>query len=110
MTGYPRLNCGDIMRCRQVWQHSHRLKVLTQLRFQLSHRSRGALPAWRHCRHKKKRDMNSTSLVLAQFGCGYWGPNLLRNFSAVDGCEVRYVVDSSPERRAFVETNFPRTR
>ena len=54
--------------------------------------------------------MNSNPLVLAQFGCGYWGPNLLRNFSAVSGCEVRYVVDSSPERRAFVETNFPRTR
>ena len=54
--------------------------------------------------------MNSKPLVLAQFGCGYWGPNLLRNYSAVSGCEVRYVVDSSPERRAFVETNFPRTR
>jgi predicted dehydrogenase len=26
------------------------------------------------------------------------------------GCSVKYVVDSSPERRAFVETNFPRTR
>ena len=54
--------------------------------------------------------MDSKSLVLAQFGCGYWGPNLLRNFSSLTGCEVRYVVDSSPERRAFVETNFPRTR
>ena len=54
--------------------------------------------------------MDSGSLVLAQFGCGYWGPNLLRNFSSIAGCEVRYVVDSSPERRAFVETNFPRTR
>jgi predicted dehydrogenase len=47
---------------------------------------------------------------LAQVGCGYWGPNLLRNFSALAGCEVRYVVDSSPERRAFVEANFPQTR
>lgn len=54
--------------------------------------------------------MNSTPLVVAQFGCGYWGPNLLRNFSSITECEVRYVVDSSPERRAFVETNFPRTR
>lgn len=54
--------------------------------------------------------MDTNPLVLAQFGCGYWGPNLLRNFSAISGCQVRYVVDSSPERRAFVETNFPRTR
>ncbi|PYL02729.1 MAG: oxidoreductase, partial [Verrucomicrobia bacterium] len=46
---------------------------------------------------------------MAQIGCGYWGPNLLRNFSALPGCSVKYVVDSSPERRGFVERNFPRT-
>jgi predicted dehydrogenase len=50
------------------------------------------------------------NLVLAQLGCGYWGPNLLRNFSALHGCAVKYVVDSSPERRAFVEANFPLSR
>ena len=49
-------------------------------------------------------------LVLAQIGCGYWGPNLLRNFSALPGCTVKYVVDSSPERRAFVSANFSFSR
>lgn len=49
-------------------------------------------------------------LVLAQIGCGYWGPNLLRNFSALPGCAVKYVVDSSAERRAFVAANFPGSR
>src|SRR2546430_15996964 len=53
--------------------------------------------------------MNTNGTVLAQVGCGYWGPNLLRNFSSLPKCRVKYVVDSSPERRAFVETNFPRT-
>ncbi len=53
--------------------------------------------------------MNSNPLVLAQFGCGYWGPNLLRNFSALPDCSVKYVVDASAERRGFVTTNFPRT-
>jgi predicted dehydrogenase len=53
--------------------------------------------------------MTRNETVLAQLGCGYWGPNLLRNFSALPKCRVKYVVDSSPERRAFVETNFPRT-
>src|SRR6266403_4022074 len=53
--------------------------------------------------------MNTNGTVLAQIGCGYWGPNLLRNFSSLPNCRVKYVVDSSPERRAFVETNFPRT-
>ena len=50
------------------------------------------------------------NLVLAQIGCGYWGPNLLRNFSALPRCTVKYVVDSSAERRGFVEANFPLTR
>jgi predicted dehydrogenase len=53
--------------------------------------------------------MNSGKLVLAQVGCGYWGPNLLRNFSALPNCSVKYVVDLSAERRAFVERNFPQT-
>jgi predicted dehydrogenase len=50
------------------------------------------------------------NLVLAQFGCGYWGPSRLRNFSALPGCTVKYVVDLSAERRGFVESNFPRSR
>lgn len=53
--------------------------------------------------------MNTNQLLLAQFGCGYWGPNLLRNFSALPHCQVKYVVDPSPDRRAFVESNFPTT-
>ena len=54
--------------------------------------------------------MNKNKLVIAQYGCGYWGPNLVRNFSALPDCEVRYVVDSSPERRAFIEASFPPTQ
>jgi predicted dehydrogenase len=54
--------------------------------------------------------MNTNGTVLAQLGCGYWGPNLLRNFSSLPNCRVKYVVDSSPERRGFVESNFPRTK
>ena len=53
--------------------------------------------------------MESRPIVFAQFGCGYWGPNLLRNFSALPNCSVKYVVDSSSERRTFVERQFPRT-
>src|SRR5258705_206758 len=54
--------------------------------------------------------MSSKQKTLAQIGCGYWGPNLLRNFSAQSDCRVKYVVDLSPERRNYVETNFPRTQ
>jgi predicted dehydrogenase len=54
--------------------------------------------------------MSTNKIVLAQIGCGYWGPNLVRNFSSLQDCWVKYVVDSSPDRRAFVESNFSRTR
>lgn len=54
--------------------------------------------------------MSEKQITLAQIGCGYWGPNLLRNFSAQQDCWVKYVVDLSAERRSYVETNFPRTR
>jgi predicted dehydrogenase len=47
--------------------------------------------------------------MVAQIGCGYWGPNLLRNFSALPNCSVKYLVDPSAERRRFVEANFPAT-
>jgi predicted dehydrogenase len=53
--------------------------------------------------------MKTENIVVAQIGCGYWGPNLLRNFSAVSNCRVKYLVDPSPERRAFVTKNFPAT-
>lgn len=49
-------------------------------------------------------------ICVAQIGCGYWGPNLLRNLSSLPDCRVKYVVDNSAERRHYVETNFPRTK
>jgi predicted dehydrogenase len=53
--------------------------------------------------------MSTTGLTLGMIGCGYWGPNLLRNFAAQEGARVKYVADRSPERRAFVTKNHPGT-
>jgi predicted dehydrogenase len=53
--------------------------------------------------------MKNQFIQLAQIGCGYWGPNLLRNFATLPNCRVKYVVDASPERRAFVQANYPQT-
>ena len=50
------------------------------------------------------------TVVVAQLGCGYWGPNLLRNYTTLPGCQVKYVADASSERRSFVTANFPKTR
>ncbi len=57
-----------------------------------------------------RKQLMKETFTLAQFGCGYWGPNLLRNFSALKNGRVKYVVDASAERRAFVQANFPRTQ
>jgi len=44
---------------------------------------------------------------IAQIGCGYWGPNLLRNLVANKECEVKTVVDLSEDRRNFVKGLYP---
>src|SRR5438034_11464853 len=47
---------------------------------------------------------------VAQLGCGYWGPNLLRNFSAQADCHVAIVAENDPKRRQYVEATYPKTR
>jgi predicted dehydrogenase len=47
---------------------------------------------------------------IAVVGYGYWGPNLVRNFSLVDGARVVAVVDQRPDRRATVEKLYPTVR
>lgn len=53
--------------------------------------------------------MSEKPVTLAQIGCGYWGPNLLRNFSAQKDCQVKFVAEASSERRAYVASNFPKS-
>jgi len=43
-------------------------------------------------------------------GLGYWGPNLARNFAAIDGCELRWLCDASPEARDRLAPSFPSAR
>jgi predicted dehydrogenase len=40
-------------------------------------------------------------------GCGYWGPNLIRNFSSCPQTEVVAVCDASPARLEAIGRNFP---
>lgn len=47
------------------------------------------------------------TVTIAQIGCGYWGPNLLRTFNLADACVVKYVVDQAEDRRNFVSRNYP---
>ncbi len=40
-------------------------------------------------------------------GCGYWGPNLVRNFNAVRDCHVKMVCDRDPHRLAHIGKLYP---
>ena len=46
-------------------------------------------------------------LHIAQFGVGYWGPNLLRNLVMNKSSHVKTVVDLSKERRDYVKSLYP---
>ncbi|MCK6550029.1 Gfo/Idh/MocA family oxidoreductase [Myxococcota bacterium] len=52
----------------------------------------------------------STRPTLGMIGCGYWGPNLLRNYAALDEITLKTVADRAPERRKWVEKQFPKVR
>ncbi len=47
------------------------------------------------------------TVVLAQVGCGYWGPNLLRSFGSVPGARMKTLCDLRPGRLEWARANFP---
>jgi predicted dehydrogenase len=44
---------------------------------------------------------------VAVIGCGYWGPNLVRNFRSLPGVKVSVVCDKSRERLDYVGQLYP---
>jgi len=51
--------------------------------------------------------MKDGVVTVAQIGCGYWGPNLLRNFVSRKKCRVKWVAELNSDRRKYVERNYP---
>lgn len=54
--------------------------------------------------------MNSNSnkpINVAVIGCGYWGPNLIRNFKALSECNVKIVCDLDKKRLAHMKQLYP---
>ncbi|MFP6768431.1 MAG: Gfo/Idh/MocA family oxidoreductase, partial [Planctomycetaceae bacterium] len=47
---------------------------------------------------------------VAVIGYGYWGPNLVRNFSGLDGCAVTAVCDLDAEVLTAVARRYPSVR
>lgn len=46
-------------------------------------------------------------LQLAVIGCGYWGPNLVRNFYSHSGVTVSHVCDIDPKKLKTIKDSFP---
>lgn len=42
-------------------------------------------------------------LNIAVVGCGYWGPNLVRNFASISECKVKLVCDTSVDRLNYIK-------
>ena len=40
-------------------------------------------------------------------GCGYWGPNLIRNFRSLPGCNLKTMCDLSQERLQHLKMLYP---
>jgi predicted dehydrogenase len=43
-------------------------------------------------------------------GCGYWGPNLIRNFRFLPDCSLKLICDLSQERLAHLKSVYPEIR
>ena len=46
-------------------------------------------------------------ITLGVIGCGYWGPNLLRNFADTEGASVKWVCDLDVERTRGLTRRYP---
>jgi len=49
----------------------------------------------------------SRKLKVGVVGCGYWGPNLIRNFRSLPGCQLKIMCDLSQERLLHLKTLYP---
>ncbi len=47
-------------------------------------------------------------LKMAAIGCGYWGPNLIRNFNGHPEVEMAMISDLSEDRRAHMSSLYPK--
>ena len=46
-------------------------------------------------------------IVVGVVGCGYWGPNLVRNFKGLSNCHMRAICDVSEGRLKHIRNLYP---
>lgn len=49
----------------------------------------------------------SKQIKVGVVGCGYWGPNLVRNFRSLPGCNLKAMCDISPARLKHLNELYP---
>jgi predicted dehydrogenase len=52
----------------------------------------------------------SKRLGVGVIGCGYWGPNWVRNFSSLTDAQMVAVADLDPKRLDYISTHYPAVR
>jgi len=50
------------------------------------------------------------SITVGVIGCGYWGPNLIRNFVESEAAELRWICDADAERLEKISRRYPSAR
>jgi predicted dehydrogenase len=53
---------------------------------------------------------DSGQVRVGAIGCGYWGPNVIRNLSEISGFELSWICDADAARLAPVAARFPSAR
>jgi predicted dehydrogenase len=57
-----------------------------------------------------KEPRTSGPVRIGVLGCGYWGPNLIRNFAKLRVCEILAVADVDPRRLEPVQWAYPKIK
>ena len=52
----------------------------------------------------------SKQIRIGVAGCGYWGPNLVRNFRSLPGCQLTVMCDISTERLKHLKQLYPEVK
>jgi predicted dehydrogenase len=60
------------------------------------------------CKIAARKDVKMVGVAV--IGAGNWGKNLVRNFAALNGCELKYVVDCSEKVREAMAAGYPQAR
>ncbi len=58
-------------------------------------------------KHREELSESQSPIRIAVVGCGYWGPNIIRNFSDLPECSLRIVCDNDRSRLESVQRRYP---